>query len=90
MKVTTNREEYQTELQDLCKLFGTYDDISINHIEQSAGENYMDKFELERGMEKKTFAYSYRLDQTLSPLRQKSYRKRMVKNHLYSLHMKHI
>ncbi|MBO5394633.1 MAG: coproporphyrinogen dehydrogenase HemZ [Clostridia bacterium] len=85
MKVTTNREEYQTELQDLCKLFGTYDDISINHIEQSAGENYMDKFELERGMEKKTFAYSYRLDQTLSPLRQKSYRKRMVKNHLYSL-----
>ncbi|MBQ8908966.1 MAG: coproporphyrinogen dehydrogenase HemZ [Clostridia bacterium] len=85
MTVSTNVEEYLTELQDLCKLFGEYSDITITHTEERNDENYVDRFIYERGEVKKQFAYSYKLSKTLSPLRAKSYRKRMVKNHLYSL-----
>ena len=85
MNVKTNVEEYQTELQDLCKLFGQFDYISINHIEENNGDCYIDKFEFVRGETKKQFAYNYKLDKALTPLRAKSYRKRMVKNHLYLL-----
>ena len=56
MKVTTNRDEYQTELQDLCKLFGIYEDIIINHTEQNVGENYIDRFEFVREQSIKNFA----------------------------------
>jgi len=85
MIVRTNVEEYLTELQDLCKLFEVSEDISIIHTEQNDGEHYIDRFEYIKDDIRKQFLYSYKLDKALSPLRAKSYRKRMVKNHLYSL-----
>ena len=44
MNITTNREEYLIELQDLCKLFGELD-IEINHTEVVDGDKYLDRFE---------------------------------------------
>ncbi|MBP3345194.1 MAG: coproporphyrinogen dehydrogenase HemZ [Clostridia bacterium] len=85
MTVYTNTEEYLIELQDLCKLFGTYDDITITHEEIVNGEQYFDKFIYQKGENKKEYGFSYKLDLSLSQLRQKSYRKRMVKNHLYTI-----
>ena len=83
--ITTNREEYLTELQDLCKLFGDPQGIDINHTEVVDGEKYLDRFEFIQDGIKKQFYYNYKLDLSLNELRQKSYRKRMVKNHLYML-----
>ena len=85
MMITTNREEYLIELQDLCKLFGDPQGIEINHTEVVDGEKYLDRFEFVQDGVKKQFYYNYKLDLSLNELRQKSFRKRMVKNHLYML-----
>ena len=81
--IRTNKEEYLTELQDLEKLFSIDEEIDINHVEINDGQLYQNTFTLNyKGIERK-FTYSFKLDLSLSYLRQKSFRKRMVKNHLY-------
>ena len=87
MKLATTREEYLVELQDLCKLFGLTenDDIEIVHTESMAGDVIFDKISFAKNGTTKEFAFSYRLNKDLNELRQKSYRKRMVKNHLYKV-----
>lgn len=84
MNITTNREEYLVELQDLCKLFdkGEYE---ITHNESQTGNSITDVFAFQKGDVKEEFSFNYELDPSLSQLREKSFRKRMVKNHLYSV-----
>lgn len=81
--IKTNKEEYLTELEDLVKLFSIKEPIEIEHIETNTAQLYQNNFTvIYKNIERK-YQYSFKLDLSLSSLRQKSYRKRMVKNHLY-------
>lgn len=82
--VSTNREEYLIELQDLIKLFGLKEDeINVYHNESQIGNRIKNDFVIEYQNQKTEKSYEYIIDMTLNVLRNKSYRKRMVKNHLY-------
>ena len=82
--VSTNREEYLIELQDLIKLFGLKEDeINVYHNESQIGNRMKNDFVIEYQNQKTEKSYEYIIDMTLNVLRNKSYRKRMVKNHLY-------
>ena len=82
--VSTNREEYLIELQDLIKLFGLKEDeINVYHNESQIGNRIKNNFVIEYQNQKTEKSYEYIIDMTLNVLRNKSYRKRMVKNHLY-------
>ena len=82
--VSTNREEYFIELQDLIKLFGLKEDeINVYHNESQIGNRIKNDFVIEYQNQKIEKSYEYIIDMTLNVLRNKSYRKRMVKNHLY-------
>lgn len=82
--VSTNREEYLIELQDLIKLFGLKEDeINVYHNESQIGNRIKNDFVIEYQNQKIEKNYEYIIDMTLNVLRNKSYRKRMVKNHLY-------
>ncbi len=82
--VSTNREEYLIELQDLIKLFGLKEDeINVYHNESQIGNRIKNDFVIEYQNQKIEKSYEYIIDITLNVLRNKSYRKRMVKNHLY-------
>lgn len=81
--IKTNKEEYLTELEDLVKLFSIKEPIEIEHIETNTAQLYQNNFiVIYKNIERK-YQYSFKLDLSLSSLRQKSFRKRMVKNHLY-------
>ena len=81
--IKTNKEEYLTELEDLVKLFSIKESIEIEHIETNTAQLYQNNFTvIYKNIERK-YQYSFKLDLSLSTLRQKSFRKRMVKNHLY-------
>ena len=80
MKIQSNIEEYIVEFQDLCKLFGIFEkDISIEHAETLEDDVYQEKYLYKE----KEYKYSFTIDKSFNALRQKSYRKRMVKNYLY-------
>ena len=82
--VSTNREEYLIELQDLIKLFGLKEDeINVYHNESQIGNRIKNDFVIEYQNQKTEKSYEYIIDMTLNVLSNKSYRKRMVKNHLY-------
>ena len=82
--VSTNREEYLIELQDLIKLFGLKEDeINVYHNESQIGNRIKNDFVIEYQNQKIEKSFEYIIDMTLNVLRNKSYRKRMVKNHLY-------
>lgn len=89
MTISTNREEYLVEFQDLSKLFGLKegndDGYYLFHSEDHVKDNIQSRFEFKNGELVKQFSYEYTLDLSLSPLRQKSYRKRMAQNQLYSI-----
>ena len=82
--ITTNNEEYLTELQDLCKLFGG-EDIDINHVETRNGNKVEDKFDVSFNGQKQMFMFSYVLPNGINSLLDKSLRKRNVKNNLYKI-----
>lgn len=89
MKISTNREEYLVEFQDLAKLFGLHeekdDQLALTHVEEWIDEKIQGKFELTRGDNLNEYLYDYDLDLKLSPLRQKSVRKRKAQNELYKI-----
>ncbi len=86
MKISTNVEEYAIEFQDLCKLFGLNDNEDmLTHEEEIEDFIVKDFFTLIRDDNKKEFNFEYKLDKSLTPLRLKSYKKRMVKNNLYRI-----
>ncbi len=88
MKISTNKEEYLVEFQDLAKLFGVgeleNDELSLTHTEDGMGE-IQTKFILTNRGQTREYEYTYTLDLSLSPLRQKSVRKRKVQNYLYQI-----
>lgn len=80
MKIQSNIEEYVVELQDLCKLFGIFEsEKEIEHFETIDDGVYCEKFLVDG----KEYNYSFTIEKSFNTLRQKSYRKRMVKNYLY-------
>ena len=82
--VDTDKEEYLIELQDLIKLFALKEeDISVCHKESQIGNRIKNEFKVEYQNQKIEKSYEYIIDMSLNALRNKSYRKRMVKNHLY-------
>ncbi len=85
MKITTNIEEYQIELMDLCKLFGLNDNIEVKHNETYQGNDVFDEFKFINNNIEHDYKYSYKIDANLSPLRNKSSRKRKVKIFLYDI-----
>lgn len=89
MTISTNKEEYLVEFQDLAKLFGfgegNIDNLSLVHEEEQNGSEIQSKFVYKNGDEERVYENKYTLDLSLSALRQKSYRKRMVKNYLYTI-----
>ena len=87
MNVSTNVEGYLVELQDLCKLFGYDKDVYIGHKEIDSDGEMQEEFLYTKDKDniKHSYNFKYMLDKSLSQLRQKSYRKRMVKNYLYSI-----
>ena len=85
MKIQSNIEEYIVEFQDLCKLFGIFEsEIEIEHNENFE-EVYIEKFVFNKDGKKKDFEFSFTIEKSFDSLRQKSYRKRMVKNYLYKI-----
>lgn len=84
MNISTNKEEYLIELQDLCKLF-EIDDIFVDHMENAKKSIISDHFIVKIGEKQKEYDFQYELDLSLSELRKKSFQKRMVKNELYQI-----
>ncbi len=82
--ISTNNEEYLTELQDLCKLFGE-ENIKIDHTETRQGEKIEDAFVVNFDGKEKAYSFKYVLPSNISELQDKSLRKRYVKNHLYQI-----
>lgn len=89
MTISTNREEYLVEFQDLAKLFGLKeendDGFYLFHTEEHIKDCIQSRFEFKKGEVVKKYSYEYILDLNLSALRQKSFRKRMAQNQLYSI-----
>lgn len=86
MIINTNVEDYSIELFDLAKLFGIEkNQDEIDHIEAEEGDLIHNKFTLKRDGREREFTFDYCLEKSLSPLRKKSYKKRMVKNQMYKI-----
>ncbi len=86
MIINTNVEDYVTEFQDLIKLFGLNElEDKIDHEENEEAGLVHNKFLLFIDGKQKEFLYDYSLDNSLTALRKKSYKKRMVKNYLYKI-----
>lgn len=84
MKITSNIEEYIIEFQDLSKLFGVFDsELEVAHTETIEDGVFCEKFIVGNDENKKEYNYSFTIEKSFNALRQKSYRKRMVKNYLY-------
>lgn len=84
MKIISNSEEYIVEFQDLCKLFGVFEsEMEIEHVETLEDGVYSEKYIVLQDEIPKEYNYSFTIENTFNSLRQKSYRKRMVKNYLY-------
>ena len=91
MKLNTNVEEYLIEFQDLCKLFGVFEsDMQISHFENFEEGVYIEKFNYNYNQSSYEYEYSFTIDKSFNALRQKSYRKRMVKNYLYQILSKNL
>jgi len=89
MKISTNRDEYLVEFQDLAKLFDVSeekdDNLSLFHEETYKEDVVQSNFIFVCGENKKEFSFNYNLDLSLSALRQKSVRKRKAQNQLYTI-----
>ena len=81
MNIETNKEEFLVELQDLCNLFEQNDDLNIKHFESIDGDVICNNFEING----KKYDFSYKIDENWTNLHQKSYKKRKIKNELYSI-----
>lgn len=82
--ITTNNEEYTTELQDLVKLFGEQD-INVSHTELRQGNKIENRFVVVIDGKSRNYTFNYSLPANLNYLQEKSLRKRGVKNHLYQI-----
>lgn len=89
MKISTNKEEYLVEFQDLAKLFGAgenvEDGLTLVYEEQMQGDKIEGKFTLLKENIASEYPINYSLDLSLSLLRQKSIRKRKAQNRLYEI-----
>lgn len=83
MNVSTNNEQYLTELQDLCNLFGYDNEKTIEHTEQRSGSKIHDHFVYKEHGQMREYDFDYSLPANIDAIQEKSIRKRMVKNHLY-------
>lgn len=83
--VKSNIEEYIVDLEDLCKMFCLPENIVIEHTEVSEGNLFQDKFVYHEAEQRTEYNFSFTLNDEFTVLHKKSYRKRMVKNFLYSI-----
>ena len=82
--VESNKEELQLELNDLFNLFEV-SDIIVKHIEIDEKNKITNEFKYIKDGQEKSYSFTYDMDNSLSDLRKKSLRKRMVKNQLYKI-----
>lgn len=88
--ISTNKEDLSLDLESLCNSFG-FVDGRIEHVEIETQGKITNEFKLVMPDQKEYFySWTYDLDSTLSDLRKKSLRKRMVKNQLYKILSKHL
>lgn len=83
--INSNKEDIKLELENLYALFEPSEDITIEHIEIEDGNKITNEFKYNSNTFNKNYSFSYVLDNDLSDLRKKSYKKRMVKNQLYKI-----
>ena len=82
--VESNKEELQLELNDLFNLFEV-SDIIVKHTEIDEKNKITNEFRYIKDGQEKSYSFTYDMDNSLSDLRRKSLRKRMVKNQLYKI-----
>ncbi len=82
--VESNKEELQLELNDLFNLFEV-SDIIVKHTEIDEKNKITNEFRYIKDGQEKSYSFTYDMDNSLSDLRKKSLRKRMVKNQLYKI-----
>ena len=82
--VESNKEELQLELNDLFNLFEV-SDIIVKHIEIDEKNKITNEFRYIKDGQEKSYSFTYDMKNSLSDLRKKSLRKRMVKNQLYKI-----
>lgn len=82
--VESNKEELQLELNDLFNLFEV-SDIIVKHIEIDEKNKITNEFRYIKDGQEKSYSFTYDMENSLSDLRKKSLRKRMVKNQLYKI-----
>lgn len=82
--VESNKEELQLELNDLFNLFEV-SDIIVKHTEIDEKNKITNEFRYIKDGQEKSYSFTYDMDNSLSNLRKKSLRKRMVKNQLYKI-----
>ncbi len=85
MEVKSNKEELSLDLIDLVNLFEANEDIQVEHIENKNGQTLQNKFKIScpsLNIDKEYFFQS-QMPENLSELKDKSIRKRIVKNNLY-------
>ena len=82
--VESNKEELQLELNDLFNLFEV-SDIIVKHTEIDEKNKITNEFRYIKDGQEKPYSFTYDMDNSLSDLRKKSLRKRMVKNQLYKI-----
>lgn len=82
--VESNKEELQLELNDLFNFF-VVSDIIVKHTEIDEKNKITNEFRYIKDGQEKSYSFTYDMDNSLSDLRKKSLRKRMVKNQLYKI-----
>ena len=82
--VESNKEELQLELNDLFNLFEV-SDIIVKHTEIDEKNKITNEFRYIKDGQEKSYSFTYDMKNSLSDLRKKSLRKRMVKNQLYKI-----
>ena len=82
--VESNKEELQLELNDLFNLFEV-SDIIVKHTEIDEKNKITNEFRYIKDGQEKSYSFTYDMENSLSDLRKKSLRKRMVKNQLYKI-----
>lgn len=82
--VESNKEELQLELNDLFNFF-VVSDIIVKHTEIDEKNKITNEFRYIKDGQEKSYSFTYDMENSLSDLRKKSLRKRMVKNQLYKI-----
>lgn len=87
MKIYTKNKEFEMEMNDLLNLFEKNDEdqIEIFHEEEIQNNHCVNSFTITEKGRSQTFSFKKYIPSNLTLLKQKSFRKRVVRNNLYEI-----